>query len=33
MSILNFSKAFDTGPQKALLNKLQSYGIEGNIHQ
>jgi hypothetical protein len=28
-----FSKAFDTVPQKELLNKLHSYGIEGNIHQ
>ena len=33
MAILDFSKTFDTVPHKELLNKLHSYGIEGNIHQ
>ena len=33
MAILDFSKVFDTVPHKELLNKLHSYGIEGNIHQ
>ena len=33
MAILDFSKVFDTVPHKELLNKLHSYGIEGNIYQ
>ena len=33
IAILDFSKAFDTVPHKEFLNKLHSYGIEGNIHQ
>ena len=31
--LCDFSKAFDTIPHKEFLNKLHSYGIEGNIHQ
>jgi len=31
--ILDFAKAYDTVPHRNLLNKLQFYGINGNIHQ
>ena len=32
MVILDFSKAFDTVPNRKLLHKLVKYGINGNIH-
>ncbi|KAL8615270.1 hypothetical protein ACOMHN_051762 [Nucella lapillus] len=32
VAILDFSKAFDTVPQKRLLHKLKSYDIRGSLH-
>jgi hypothetical protein len=32
MLILDFSKAFDTMPHQRLINKMEHYGIKGNIH-
>jgi hypothetical protein len=32
MLILDFSKAFDTVPHQRLINKMEHYGIKGNIH-
>ena len=31
MLIMDFSKAFDKVPNQRLLNKLESYGIHGNL--
>jgi hypothetical protein len=33
MLILDFSKAFDTVPHQRLINKMEHYGIRGNIHR
>ena len=33
MLILDFSKAFYTVPHQRLLNKMEHYGIKGNIHR
>ena len=33
MLILDFSKAFDTVPHQRLINKMEHYGIKGNIHR
>ena len=30
--ILDFEKAFDKGTHQRLFNKLQSYGIQGSLH-
>jgi len=33
MLILDFTKAFDTVLHQRLLNKMEHYGIKGNIHR
>ena len=33
MAILDFSKAFDTVPHRALLSKIHQYEIRGPIHK